>query len=392
MKSSFSKIRFQAILPTLFLFTVPSVQAEDFRNPDEFRRSILSGRVNRVLEIRVEALRGCARTMGEALQVDAVSQALREASSSALSNTDRLLRSLDAYRMSVQIKRSHSGCAEKLREADQILFEEERVKFRSARVGAHLISLNPAGLSPLDYLFIQLDPWCASVTSANFDGSHDGNPCFAGERPILTGLRDTENKRGQTFYAAGADVDFFLSNLARRVESKSQAIDFTELFRPGTEKRRIFSIMAYLYSAGTSELGWVDGFGEVFWRASLDQGSSAQGALGEYLTWLNRKDQFVALRAKFRQDRLAIYLFGKSVKNWNHHEFISALLSCDYQSSGEGLLARTVPEALGLVYEGKDFVSHLKEKMGIESSFDNFITDVTRHQRGGYLGRTTCSL
>jgi hypothetical protein len=379
-------------------FTLPtSARAAAPKNIDDFRREVLAARVSRVVDARLLALAHCAPSASEA-PVLSQARALRATYKNyAASGTDGLIALLDAYGETAKIKAASaqsnsSACAKQITNADSALSAVDRKKFAGLEKASLFANLNPlGGISPLTMILLELDPWCASGVQANFNGARDGNPCFAGEIPILAALRDSGNKIGRSYFGSAAETDSFLAKLDTAASSGNRVIDLEKLFSAKTDPRDLLAIMTYLYAAGTSELGWVDGFGESFWRSTLDQGSSGRTALAVYSTWLGRKDRFVVIRKETHARGLELRLFGHGVERWNHHEFISAFLACNYRARGEKLLARTVPEALGVAYESRDFVSHMKEHDGWKASEQNFITDVSRHEEGGHFGRLACA-
>lgn len=389
MKRLYKKWVFLASLLAFSFIVLGETQAAEI---EEHRRTVLSARVERVVDARARALLTCRPTGLEVAEKTTIRRLRAEYKSYAASGTPGLLSLLDAYALSSKIKRSKSECGKKVSLADLALFENDRVKFEKVRAVGRVFSFSPYTIAPSEFIFMELDPWCASEVEANFDGTRDTNPCFAGETPILNSLRDVLNKKGASYFSSSMEVDQFLARMSKAASGGKPAIALDTLFSKNVSHHQIMGIFAYLYSAGTSELGWVDGFGESFWRSTLDQGSSARASLGQYLSWLNRKDQFVILRKKLLARHVKLYLFGHPIESWNHHEFISAFLACNYAARGETLLARTVPEVLGVAYEGQDFVSHLRGEHSLSESTKNFMTDVGRHEEGGRFGRRACSL
>ena len=363
----------QGVLLAAFysIIGLESARSDGSLGIEDFRRSILAARVARVLDSRLPAIAGCPK-------VAARVRALREEFVSYKdSGTPGLISLMSAYALTGQLKSANTACTSKITAADARLLALDREKFRALRIAPALRK--------------ELDPWCASGVQANFNGQRDGNPCFAGEAPILGALRDAANHTGRTYFESGAEVDSFLRKFGTAANAGDTAIDLGALFSPGADAHNVLAIFAYLYAAGTSELGWVDGFGESFWRTPLDQGASPVTAIGNYLSWLNRKDYFVVVRKSLQARKAEFTLYGHAVEGWNHHEFISAFLACNYRVQNEQILARTVPEALGIAYEGRDLISHLKEDLGFRASVRNFSTDVARHEEGGKFGRRACA-
>ncbi|MBS1961266.1 MAG: hypothetical protein JST04_03545 [Bdellovibrionales bacterium] len=387
MKIWKNKIRISALLLAVSFSGATFAGAP---NLEDYRREILANRVARVLDARVEAMAKCRSSAEEEAQLLEIRKYRGEFTNYAKSGTPGLVAVLNGYAVTAKMKRAGGDCAKKIGDADGALASAERRKFKGAFIAAGVLNPVPGTLSPIQKIFLELDPWCATATAANFDGSRDTNPCFAGEIPILGALRDAANTSGRTYFESGMKIDQFVQNLAAAVNAKASTIAIESLFPAGTGNREVLAMLTYLYAAGTSELGWVDGFGESFWRTSLDQGASAVTAVGQYLSWLNRKDQFARLRKQIRAAGTPFKLWKREIEGWNHHEVISAFLACNFEARGDDLLARTVPEALGVAYEGKDFVSHIRDKVGLQKSAENFITDVSRHQQGGRFGRIAC--
>ncbi|MBC7690794.1 MAG: hypothetical protein H7222_03425 [Methylotenera sp.] len=406
MKNLKSKSQFRALLLAISFFSGP-LPLINFATPlahaeaaipeaavrtgiEDYRRSILFARVARIVEARERALQECRATVPESALISEIETLHSAAKDFGSRGTEGLLALMKAYALTSKIKQSKSSCGKKISEADLNLLENDRKKFSGLRTAARLLTPSQFQIAPSEWLFMELDPWCASDVQPNYNGERDGNPCFAGEHPILGALRDPANRKTATYFDSAMETDGFLSRLAEAAEGPARVLPLEKLFSPGLSRRALLAIMTYLYAAGTSELGWVDGFGESFWRTALDQGASPRTALSQYLSWLNRKDAYVVLRKKLHSRGQSLQLLSQNVEAWNHHEFISAFLACNYESRGDDLLARTVPEALGVAYESRDFASHLREQVGFRRSTESFITDVRRHQTGGHFGRTAC--
>ena len=363
-----------------------------------FWNDVLALRVDRILEGRRQALaqvRGC-ESLADELALERRGARDRGLGSGAVDAAVPVALMGAWQRMQAQIG-IDSACGRAMAGADLEIHRAERAKFAWAR------EVSPALPREIRLAIAELDPWCAVGAAADFGRTRDGNPCFAGDLPVLFSLLN-EGRTGRgnaasfdAFSRAGAEIDEWLARFTAEVASlpRGGRIDLLalapqRLLESESSRRRLLAEITYLYAAAGFEIGWIDGFGERFWSGPLRAGASPARAYASAMTWMNRKQLFSGWRNFARSRGVRFHWGAREVTDWNHHDFISAFMGCDLQERGQAGLGRALPEALGIAYESLDFVSHMKEGDGFEASAANFRRDVGRHVEGAAFGEAFC--
>lgn len=381
-----------ALVSALFLSAfAPAFGADsesEARRLSVYWNGVLAARVAKIVDARTDALRRC-RAAGSAEQ--GVTERIGILRSAPGSSASRVLALMESYQLTHELlEGGRSRCASAIRAADLRIADSERERFRFLR---HAPEATETGV-----ILKELDPWCAIDPRPNFEGGRDGNPCFAGEGPILRAMIDPTPAAGEDPFArAGAEIDELVHRFRLAVERgrTGETIDLFSLMpssmTESLEGRRLgLAAWAYLHAAATFRLGWIDGFADRFWSEPLRRGATPSEAYAAVVRWMNRKHVFAG-HLHFAHSKGLRFRFGTiEATEWNRHDLVSAFLACEFRLRGEGALARILPPALGVAYEGKDLVSHLREGAGLEASLRNFGTDTGRYARGTRLGLRFC--
>ena len=115
-------------------------------------------------------------------------------------------------------------------------------------------------------------------------------------------------------------------------------------------------------------------------------------AYAQYFNFMNRKDQIYQILSEAIAKKLKIKMGNVIVNQWNRHNYMAAFLACEYHQRGLGKLAHLIPDALGIVYESNDFISHLKDGVSFKNSVQNFKEDTARYREGSAFGEKYCSV
>lgn len=410
---NFAKI---ALHPFVFfgLVLFPAVglaaPAADLNAIQSHRLRILYNRVHETLSYRYEAAGKCvlATRSLDAARLRAALAPLLKAHGLAPTAED-VEDLLAAYRESEALGAKGSPCRKYVRAGDTKLSDREQKPFETAITIARgacfledaiRLPLIPLGGVPsscpisADALIASLHPFCATKVAAALDGSMETNPCFAGDRLVTAGL---ESKKAADI-SAEVIADGFLSRIESMVSRAAggsgvellAAYPLLRNIRNFESRKRFLALLAFFYASPGSDAGYVDGFGDHFWRDSLKQGKGARESLVRYLEWKNRRDRFALVLGAVAGKKLRLRVNGHDFTAANRHEIMSAFLACHFRGLDEDLAAEVIPLMLGYAYEGKDFVSHLEGGAGVKESIRNFRADTGRYHRGMEFGYAFC--
>ena len=209
-------------------------------------------------------------------------------------------------------------------------------------------------------------------------------------------LKDATSNVSPVFEDSAQEIDEWLFEFHTKIRNskQGQSIDLlrTQFIKQTTpsERLKFLSMLTFLYTAGGSRVGMSTPYGDTFWKSPLRLGLSPEYAYYQYMYWMNRRDAFKSDLEVAQHKNVVLTLGNTNIHSWNHHNMISAFLACDYETRGMNSIAKLVPEALGVAYESKDFVSHLKDGLGWKKSAQNFEQDTDRHRVGAVFGYRYC--
>lgn len=372
------------------------VLAQNLSKVKEFQSEILQMRAQEILMYRREGLEKClASNKGyTSLQHQRFQSDIKFITSGRFdSKQERLEETL----RTLALTEKHPKCGKEIAEADSKLNRLQRKKFdipiKTAR-GLCLAMVPPLSfkcLKTFDKMIQELDPFCVTQNSKNFFGVKDPNACMAGDRLLGKTVRqknDPEQKR----------IHRFLSDLESKIaESKNNGqIDLWKIYlktnKDTPENRKNFLALTafFYYTLGTAG-GYVDGIADHYWQSALKESQYPEDAFYEFYSMRQKVDWYGHLIHKqAKKKNLQFTIKHVSIKGMNRHDFMAMFLSCHFREYGP-IAPRVIPSILGLAYESLDFVSHIKEDVGLEVSAKNFKKDTSRYTVGSTLGNGFCA-
>ncbi len=384
-------------IPFFLVQSFNSFAQVDPQNPDDlidYRRTVLQLRVEEVMQARLNGINQCARNTRNT-EVESLSYELGNTLYlSSGKNVQKLLHLLDLFRRVELFKKSI--CKEYIKLSDRSLYNNERRRFDwilEAIPSSCFSPLNTNCIAKRYAIMSRIDPHCVTKVSASYDGKKDTNACFAGISVAIDALSKYPKEK-----SLAKELDLFLENFQSTVANAktNDSIEWTKLFKNywtfGRENRDFFylAIMEYFMLATTSNAGVVEAFGDHFWMQPLKEGASAGTALKLFESMKDRKDFFRDVLTIAEDKKLKFTYAYFDMTNANRHNFMSAMIACDFRKKFGTVDSHLIPLLLGYAYESKDFVSHLKGGVSLEKSLENFITDTTRYKQGLKIGNVLC--
>lgn len=298
----------------------------------------------------------------------------------------------ETYRKSLDFK---AACAPEFKDFNQKLDEKQTRNFSSYRDSLGAACSSAGSLSTECWvrsmtLWSDLDPKCSTAFEPDRGTKKpDSNPCFAGERPLYRYLwRDS--MEGPVW------MDPLLWDFHAAIEKArdGDSIDLRALYdarRKDGNEEEFVALLAWFRSSGASGLGYVDGFGDLYWKRPLDLGGSTEDALTQYHGFRIRRDSAKMQFEWAKMKNVRIFAGADELTEFNRHDLMGGFLSCHWKVDGRAIDGVLVSPLLGVLYELADFRSHVKSGISWIDSFKNFFSDTGRHRRGTAWGLRTCS-
>lgn len=353
---------------------------------------VLSGRVHKILEFRLQGLEACTPNLRTQLKDEfgSLPKSTTDAREAALI--------LDLYRRSAQ---QEGRCQRRLDQAENRFHASERRKFswilEQTQQGlcfdnGTLRMDGQTCLTNIQQVVTDLDPHCVSIQVENPYKYYDSFPCMAGDYQI-----------GKFLLKPGIDRIFtehvrFIQNFNQAINGSSvrTEIDLYQLFRgdevDSPDLRERFLAMTELYLSSTTALSsYTKGYHDHFWRQILMTTGDAEQARDVFVRTKIFPDEFKTLMDIAKKKKIQIHIDGEDYGPKNRHDFMAAYLACHYRNSGS-LIRESLPKMLGVAYEAWDFKSHLQEGLSWEKAKENFVTDTNRYRTGVRWGVDFCRL
>ncbi len=247
--------------------------------------------------------------------------------------------------------------------------------------------------APKEYKSIasKLDPHCSLPVAPNSQGYVDSNPCFAGDRlvferiaPFILSHESFVSAFDRTVQglADGSVLDLWRLYLAQERFANDWAFD---------ERMKFLGFLAFGMSSATSSAGYVDGYAEQAWREKMpDVGE----AYRNYHGYKRIKSQFSSTWNLALKKEIRIQVNGLDWDGVNRHEAMAAFLACELATDdvtlATHLLPRVLTQSMGVAYESKDLLSHLRDGVSLKNSLNGFQVDTSRYERGYRRGIHFC--
>ena len=391
---------------------------------DTFAKGVLFRRLEWMLRHQASALRSCSARLPapDALPVLGLARAIektldrsRDGKEGALSLTDRILQSFSliatvesmesrrtppaplildrSYRLigaagpdEGAVLRESRDCSPEIRAAREEIHAAERRLFAPA-VGALALAA-PAEHRRFAAL---VDPHCSTPVGPNPQGYADSNPCFAGDGLVwgrIHGSRLTHESLVSAFERRvrevpdGSALDLWSLHVSRDRYLNDLSFD---------ERMKFLGFLAFGMAASTANAGYVDGFGELAWREGMPDPAEA---LESYHAYKRLKSQFGRAWNGALARKIRILVNGEDWSGVDRHEAMAAFLACELATDEVTLATFLVPSlatsSMGIAYESKDLISHLREGASLRESAKNFRADTARFRRGYRRGIGFC--
>lgn len=371
----------QFLLCSLFSFlSATSWSLEDVRaQATEQNLRVLSGRIHKILEYRLEGLNHCDSSSRGDIEV-------RFKHFPKYSDQqDIVLNLIDLYLETYKVV---APCFEKLALSENIFHQAERKKFKSF---ANLSKVSHT----LRQIFDELDPNCISVQVPNKYGVYDPFPCMAGESMLANTLG--VSGEGSDFYS---ETTKFINNLKQSIADQSEVPSSIDLYQNFlgessdniSSRERFLATITALTSSTSSLNSYIQGYHFYFFHKVLLRTGSAEQALLLFQNMRLHVDEFRTLMAAFQRRNLRTVIGVQTVSRANHHDLMAAYMACHYREKS-WVYRQWLPVALGYAYETYDFKAHVvNDKAGVRESLRGFRVDTRRHQAGVKWGSQFCGV
>ncbi|QLY24245.1 hypothetical protein [Bdellovibrio sp. KM01] len=233
----------------------------------------------------------------------------------------------------------------------------------------------------------ELSPACFPVASKGSFQEKENNACFAGDRMIMKDL-EQQSLSVHADTLKFANELFLTANTAKSQDSIDLFNVYLKVARPDVKK--MFTLLAAFSTSGNSGLtGWLQGVEDAALVKDLnDRALSATEVYSNFKFLQAAKMSYQVFRQISDEKKLKLTLFGNSFDKWNRHNVIAAYLGCREQGAEEQVVANV--SRIGLGYESKDFIAHLRQGISWNSSVANFKQDTQRYRDGALLGYQAC--
>jgi len=310
-----------------------------------------------------------------------------------------------------------ADCARELNEAVAKQRHDERKPFRTIKRVARIACgighaakdaftrrTSPSGCQRVvEEITHGIDPHCFTPNERNWtaDGSQgyfDANPCYAADR-YIDGAITADHRMNSSLTTQGLQSFVYLlgNQIQEKIARKETSIDLAATFKSAgvqatglASPKMMMGYLAYLYGAEKSLVGRVDSYADEAWQSALREGLSPNDARKLYNERKRLLDFFRDVRELALSKKMRLTIGGTDVSTYHRHQFTAAYLACHYQSSGDERMARSMPRMIGVAYESKDFVSHIREGLSFADSRKNFSQDTSKYSEGGRLGIAVC--
>lgn len=366
-----------------FFLTFILVMSSAFADKvEEFQSKILYKRVREVLDYRVNELRSC-RSVDQHF-INDYQNALKTKYSSQGERLETFLNLLGETQR-------FSGCAAAIQTGDKKLNDLQRRKLKLPMAAAKAVCLtNRKCLDRVNLIIKELDPFCATQNSPNLFGNQDPNPCMAGDRLLGKTIRRS-NDPGQNFmgkFLFTLEGKLKAAKVGAKIDLWSHYLTLAKDTPVG--RKKFLALMTFFYySLGTAG-GYIDGIGDWMWWSPFNEFETPASVFREFYSSRQKADWYRNLTKIRDSKNITLLMNGRNVQAMNRHDFMATFLACHYKEQGE-LISKLLPNFLGFGYESLDFVSHIKGKVKLSVSIDNFTRDTSRYVEGTRWGRAFCA-
>lgn len=232
----------------------------------------------------------------------------------------------------------------------------------------------------------ELAPACFPVAGKGGLNNPDGNACFAADEMIV----QDANSFSQNL---AMDALIFADLLLEKIQtvSKGQTLDlyatYASVFQ-GSPKQMLTLFASFVTSGNSGVTGWLQGVEDTLLVADLNQKLTKEQIYDRYKMLQEAKLKYQVFREFADKLTPVLTVFGVPVDKWNRHNFMATYLGCREQGTQEDVVKRV--SRIGIGYESKDFVSHIREGVSWDVSVDNFKVDTQRYREGAALGYRVC--
>lgn len=351
-------------------------------NAPEHQAKVLGKRIREVLDYRIKNLKNCS-SLDRGLVADYQSLSRTK----YRSQQERLEATIDLFKESERDQECRSFVITGDREINKL----QQTKFLPiVHTARSLCAGNDSCLSKVESVINDLAPFCATQNGPNLFGKTDPNPCMAGDKLLGRTIRK-KNDPTQKFMTS------FLSSLERKISAVRPGIKldlwnhYLERVQDSPANRKKFlGLMAYFYYALGTGGGYIDGVADHFWIAAHKEHKNADEIFNEFFSARQKADWYRNLVAIKARKKIIFTIKGEDISSMNRHDFMARFLACHFREQGP-VIATLLPNFLGLGYESLDFVSHIKNKVTVQRSVDNFDRDTERYRQGTTWGKNFCT-
>lgn len=251
-----------------------------------------------------------------------------------------------------------------------------------------LPSLRTADQVQHQNFYLGLAPACYPVAGQGALAQKDSNACFGADKLIFKDARDLG-------LSLPKDALQFSQALYEALLKKKpqESIDLFSVFANQSSSptpKHMLTLLASFSTSGNSGLtGWLQGVEDTLLVGDLnDQTLSANDVYARSKDLQLAKITYQRFREVADRFSATLRIFGVEVKDWNRHNFMAAYLGC--RDNGTRSQAIRKVGSIGVGYESKDFVSHLREGSRLRPSIENFQQDTKRYVDGAALGWDAC--
>lgn len=236
--------------------------------------------------------------------------------------------------------------------------------------------------------FRQLEPACFKIRQKGNLKSVDQNACFAGDRIIYF------NAKKHNFDIVLSALNLSYSLLAQIASaSEGQRLNIEDAYFSefkNSNKLIFFTILAAISTSGPSGLtGWLQGLEDRLLVEDLNSNLDTEEIIERFEKLQLAKFNYIKYRELASKHRIKLSLYSYDVSEWNRHNTMALFLACSKRNQ---FGSQTVPlvYSTGLIYEAKDFISHLQDGVDVKLSKANFSQDTNRYQESGMIGYNLC--
>ncbi len=259
----------------------------------------------------------------------------------------------------------------------------------------------------LKNMFKELDPHCRWETIADYNGYRDSNPCVAGYKMAADILIKNENFID--------DLYTFTHKVYEESQVNGKSINFWTIYKDtvnssnSLNNRRYFlAMMNFFFSSTKSGAGFTDRFYEVSLLNDINNNLDTYSIITNFHDLKKIRDSFSGVMDIVSKNKISLIFENKSTQTFNRHNYMSMFLGCHYTMKKGRAAGARIPLLLGIAYEGKDFIGHLKND-GVDmnalkfwnygeyydavmKAYKGFLRDVNRYSSSNAIGVEFCSI